>query len=183
MSRRLILSVVGDGTVVEGSPQYEQARRLGQLAVSAGFRVASGGLGGVMEAACRGAHESPEYREGDTLGLLPGSEPDAANPWVDIPIATGLGHLRNALVAKANIIVAIGGKAGTLSEIALAWLERRPIIALGDSGWSGTLAGSAVDDRRLPDDPAGDRVHAAESAEEAIRIAAELGRQMSSRRA
>jgi uncharacterized protein (TIGR00725 family) len=175
MSRRLILSVIGDGTVPEGSPQYEQARRLGQLAVSAGFRVACGGLGGVMEAACRGAHESPQYREGDTLGLLPGSDPGAANPWVDIPIATSLGHLRNALVAQGDIVVAIGGQAGTLSEIALAWIEHRPIIALGRRGWSGKLAGSAVDDRRAPDDPAGQRVHAAESAEEAIRIAVELG--------
>jgi len=182
MSRRLILSVIGDGTVMEGSPQYELARRLGALAISARFRVACGGLGGVMEAACRGAHESPEYREGDTLGLLPGLEPEQANPWVDIPIATGLGHLRNALVAKADVVVAIGGKAGTLSEIALAWIEHRPIIALGAVGWSGKLAGAAVDDRRLPDDPAGERVHAAASADEAIRIATELRRRVTSGR-
>jgi uncharacterized protein (TIGR00725 family) len=182
MARRLILSIIGDGTVPEGSSEYAQARRLGKLAVSAGFRVACGGLGGVMEAACRGAHESPEYQEGDTLGLLPGSEPEEANPWVDIPIATGLGHLRNALVANADVVIAIGGKAGTLSEIALAWIGHRPVVALGASGWSGRLAGSAVDDRRLPDDPAGELVHAAESAEEAIRIATELGRRVASGR-
>ena len=176
MSRRPLLSVIGDGTVLPGSLEYETARNVGRLAVSAGFRIVCGGLGGVMEGACRGAHEAPEYKEGDTLGLLPGSDPSQANPWVDVSIATGLGHARNVLVARSDVIVAIGGGAGTLSEIAFAWAHHRPTIAVGSAGWSGKLAGSAVDDRRADDDPAGNVVHAAADAVEAVALAVDLAR-------
>ncbi len=176
MARRLILSVIGGSEPEPGSPEYELARELGRLAVDAGFRIACGGLTGIMEAVCRGAHESSAYREGDTIGILPGFEPLDANPWVDIPLGTGLDHYRNGLVANGDVVVAIAGKAGTLSELALAWVLHRPIIALAVKGWSQRLAGLALDDRRPVDDPAGATIWAAVTAEEAVELAVRLTR-------
>ena len=85
-------------------------------------------------------------------------------------IPTGLGHLRNALVARADAVIAIGGGAGTLTEIALAWLYRRLIVALRVDGWSGELADRRVDERiRHPTIP-DDRVFGASDATEAVGI-------------
>jgi len=86
-----------------------------------------GGLTGVMEHAARGARAAG----GLTIGLLPGDDPDDANEHIDVAIATGLGHARNAiLVRTADGIVAVGGGLGTLSEIALALRNRRPTIGI-----------------------------------------------------
>lgn len=170
-SRRLLLAIIGDASVPESDPRYDLAREIGRLGVDAQFRILCGGLGGVMEAACRGAHESAGYREGDTLGLLPGFDPVAANPWVDIAIPTGLEHLRNGLVANADAVIAIGGGAGTLSEIAFAWMLKRPVIALDSEGWSGKLAGRPLDARRKPDSTAGPTIIHARSAQEAVLLA------------
>jgi uncharacterized protein (TIGR00725 family) len=86
-----------------------------------------GGLSGVMEHAARGARAAG----GLTIGLLPGENPDEANAYVDIAIATGLGHARNAILARtADGLVAVGGGLGTLSEIALALRNRRPAIGI-----------------------------------------------------
>jgi len=95
---------------------------------AAGAVVVTGGLGGVMEAACRGARS----RRGRTLGILPGDDREAANGWVEIAVATGLGELRNGLVVRAaDAVVAIGGGHGTLSEVALALKLGRPVVGLG----------------------------------------------------
>lgn len=167
MSRQ-VLSVIGQGGDAPAS-LVSTALEVGQLAVDAGFRVATGGLGGVMEAACQGARRSQRYQEGDTLGILPGLDRMAANPFVDVVIPTGAGPARNLMVvATASVVVAIGGGAGTLSELALAWQLGRPIIALEGEGWSGKLAGSSIDARRV------DVVHLARSAEEAVNLAVSL---------
>ncbi|MEZ4442194.1 MAG: TIGR00725 family protein [Polyangiaceae bacterium] len=165
---RPTLAVVGNGQLAIDDPRYALARELGRRAIDAGFRLVCGGRGGVMEAACLGAHESEAYREGDTVGILPGSDRSAANPWVDIPLPTGLGDARNALVAKADVVVAVGGGAGTLSEMALAWVHGRPLIALACEGWSGRLGGESLDGTSDPD---ARRVTGAETAEEAIAAA------------
>ena len=90
--------------------------------------VVCGGLGGVMEAACRGARGAG----GRTLGILPGLDRSAANPFVDVAVATGLGEARNALVVRAaDALVAIGGGYGTLSEVALALKAMKPVVGLG----------------------------------------------------
>jgi uncharacterized protein (TIGR00725 family) len=87
-----------------------------------------GGLGGVMEAACRGA----KSRLGTTVGLLPGSDRGAANGWVDVAVATGMGEMRNALVVRsADAVVAVGGGWGTLSEIAFARKTGKPVVGVG----------------------------------------------------
>jgi hypothetical protein len=167
---RPLLAVVGDGNAAPGSPAWEAAFAAGRAAVDAGFRVVTGGLGGVMEAACRGAYASARYREGDTVGLLPGHDPAVSNAFVDIVIPTGLGHLRNGLVAHADAVVAVGGGAGTLSEIAMAWIHDRVVVAVEVGGWSGELADRRVDGRQrfagVPDD----RVLGAKTGEEAVAL-------------
>ncbi len=147
--RRRLLAVIGDASAPEDDPRYVGARALGRLAVDAGFRVVTGGHGGVMEAASRGAHESERYREGDVIGILPGPDGAQANPWVDIALPTGLGHMRNGLVARADVVVAVGGGAGTLNEMTFAWMHQRPLVALDVGvGWSSEMAGRTFDQRQ-----------------------------------
>ena len=123
-----------------------------------------------MEAASRGAARSGAHGSGSVIGLLPGHDPAAANPYVDVALATGLGHARNLIVAHAAAVVAIGGGAGTLSELAFAWIHRRLIIAFRVPGWSGRLAGTRIDDRvrfrSIPDD----QVFGVDTPEEAMEI-------------
>lgn len=144
--RRFIAAVIGSVRITPEEAAVAEA--LGRSLVDVGFRVVTGGLGGVMEAACRGAHASPAYQRGDTLGILPTYAASDANPWVDIPICTGLNHARNlVVVATADVVLIVGGRAGTLSEIALAWQLGRPLIAVDTPGWGRDLAGAQLDDR------------------------------------
>ncbi len=104
------------------------AQEVGQLIGARGGMVVCGGLGGVMEAACRGAKQAG----GLTVGILPGGDAASANPYVDIPIATGLGDARNVIVVStAEVVIAIGGGVGTLAEIAFALRRLKPVIGLG----------------------------------------------------
>jgi uncharacterized protein (TIGR00725 family) len=104
------------------------AERVGALVAQRGAVLVCGGLGGVMEAACRGAKSSG----GTTVGLLPGADRAAANRFVDIAIPTGLGEARNALVVRAvDAVIAVGGGYGTLSEIALALKAGKRVVGLG----------------------------------------------------
>jgi hypothetical protein len=118
------------GPVEADEQQRWLAEEVGALLAEAGAVVVTGGLGGVMEAACRGA----KSRRGRTLGLLPGDDRAAANGWVDLAVATGLGELRNGLVVRSSdAVIAVGGGHGTLSEIALALKWGTPVVGLG--GW------------------------------------------------
>ena len=110
------------------------AERVGRALAAEGVVVVCGGLGGVMEAACRGAKAGG----GLTVGLLPGLDRRQANPHVDVAIPTGLGEARNALVARAaDALVAVAGGYGTLSEIALALKAGTPVVGLGSWGIDG----------------------------------------------
>jgi uncharacterized protein (TIGR00725 family) len=103
------------------------AEDVGRRLASAGAVVVSGGRGGVMEAACRGAAGAG----GVAIGILPGIDRGEANEFVTVAIATGLGEARNALVARAaDAVVAVGGAYGTLSEIALALQAGTPVVGL-----------------------------------------------------
>jgi len=117
--------VVGAGDA--DAPQRAVAEAVGRLLAEAGAVVVTGGRGGVMEAACRGAREAG----GPTLGILPGADRAEANAWVEVAVPTGMGEARNALVVRAaDAIVAIGGAWGTLSEIALARKAGKPVVGL-----------------------------------------------------
>lgn len=146
--RRPILAVIGDGGTLPAAVE-EQAHELGRLAIDAGFRLVSGGRDGVMHAASQGARSSERYREGDVVAIIPGYDAGEASPAADIVIPTGLGHARNVLVVStADVVIAVAGKAGTLSEMALAWKLGKPLVALARTGgWAQRLAGEAVDDR------------------------------------
>jgi uncharacterized protein (TIGR00725 family) len=126
--RRPLIAVIGGSAC---SPaEAEWAAAVGRLVAERGAVLVCGGLGGVMAAAARGAKE----RGGTTVGILPGTDPGDANPSIDIPIATGLGEMRNALVIRAaDAVIAIGGGWGTLSEIALAQGSRTPLVGLHDA--------------------------------------------------
>jgi len=168
--RRDIVSVIGDSTIAGDSVHFRYARETGRLLIENDYRLISGGMGGVMEAACKGAWESERHRDGDIIAIVPTYDPADANRYADVAIATGMGHLRNQIVANSDAVIAIGGGAGTLSEIAFAWMLGRLIIALKVEGWSGRFAGSRVDSRiRYPDIPE-DCVFAAETPEQAVAI-------------
>lgn len=125
MTRPLLIAVIGES---DPTPEIAAlAETVGAEIASAGAVLVCGGLGGVMEAACRGARG----KGGITIGILPGTRPVEANPYVTYAIPTGLGHARNILVARsAQAVIAIGGRYGTLSEIAFAKVEGTPVIGL-----------------------------------------------------
>lgn len=145
---RKIISVIGDGKIEPNSNKYHTAFETGKLLVDNGYRVQSGGLGGVMEAVFIGAKSSANYKDGDTIAILPSFDAAEANEYSDIVIPTGLDLLRNAIVANADAVVAIGGGSGTLSEIAIAWSLYRLVIAYTSiKGWSRELADKKIDER------------------------------------
>jgi uncharacterized protein (TIGR00725 family) len=120
------VAVVGPGDAT--AADLTAAAAAGGELARAGVVLVCGGLGGVMEAACRGAREAG----GTTIGILPGAERAAANRFVDVAIATGLGEARNALVVRsADALVAVGRGYGTLSEIALALKAGKRVVGIG----------------------------------------------------
>ena len=126
VARPYRVAVVGAAAASEAD--YEMARELGAALASLGAVVLCGGHGGVMEAAARGASEGG----GLAIGILRESDASTANPWIGIPLPTGMGEARNALVVRgAEVVVAVGGEWGTLSEIALA---RKMGLAVGCLG-------------------------------------------------
>ena len=115
--------------------------------VSKGYRTVTGGLGSLQQTVHEGAKTNPLHTDCDTIVLLPGFDPKPAINHADVIIPTGLDAYRNVLVANSEVVVAIGGGAGTLSEIAFAWQFKRPIIAIGNEGWADRLAGESLDSR------------------------------------
>lgn len=121
----MYVAVIGSGDATEA--ELVAAHECGRLLAESGAIVVTGGRGGVMEAASRGASEAG----GRTLGILPGSDRSEANPWLSIAVPTGLGEMRNVLVVRAaDAVIAVGGAWGTLSEIALALAAGKPVAGL-----------------------------------------------------
>ena len=129
INKQKIIAVIGGE---QPSPQEVQlAEEVGRELAKQGVILVCGGLSGVMEAACKGA----QSEGGVTIGILPGESRQAANPYVQIPIVTGIGHARNlAVVKSAQAVIAIGGSYGTLSEISHALQSGIPVIGLNT--WS-----------------------------------------------
>jgi len=115
------------GSSVGDERAWGLAERVGRGLGERGAVLVCGGLGGVMEAACRGAQSAG----GTTVGLLSGSDRRLANPYVDVALATGIGEARNAIVAgAADVVIAVSGEWGTLSEIALALRVGKAVVGL-----------------------------------------------------
>jgi len=167
-SRWPVVAIVGGAE--EQGPALDLARALGAAVMELGAALVCGGRGGVMAAACQGARQWRGAALGPPIvALLPGADRSQANPWADLVLPTGLGNARNAVVVgAADVVLAVGGGAGTLSEIALARKLGRPVILL--------LAGGGVAARAtlaLPDDPGLET--AADLDESRTRLAAHLG--------
>ena len=115
-----------------GSEHEARAEEVGRLLAARGATVVTGGLGGVMAAACRGAKDAG----GTTIGILPDEDATGANEWVDHVVVTGIGHARNlAVVASGDAVIAVGGSWGTLAEIGFATRLGRPTVIL-EPGWT-----------------------------------------------
>jgi hypothetical protein len=123
---KFFISVIGASNC--STKESKLAEEVGRELARRGAVVICGGLNGVMEAVCRGAKSAG----GLTVGILPGNNRRDANTYVDIPIITGIGYARNSIVAKSGqAVIAVGGKYGTLSEIAYALQDKIPVIGLG----------------------------------------------------
>jgi len=168
--RRKCVTIIGDAFVEENTPKYQIAYDIGKALVDNGYRVISGGLGGAMEAVFKGARASEKYHEGDTVAIIPSFDPRDANEYADIVVPSGINVLRNGVVADFDAVIAIGGGAGTLSEMAFAWSHKRLLLGVtGFGGWSEKLAGQRMDERqRYPFED--DKVFAVATADEAIAI-------------
>ena len=158
------VAVVGDGDPrgPDAHRLLEWAEEVGQHLARGGAVVVTGGLGGVMRAASRGASGAG----GETIGILPGADATEANEFVRTPIATGLGVVRNlVVVTSSDAVVAIGGRHGTLSEIGLALRMGRHVVTL--SSWR------LESDHRM----GGPRVHRAREPREAVALALRLAKE------
>jgi uncharacterized protein (TIGR00725 family) len=142
----LFIGVIGGGEV--SSQVDKTAETVGREIARQGAVLVCGGLGGVMEAACRGAYEEG----GLTIGILPGESRRNANPYVKIPVVTGIGHARNVAVVKSSqAIIAIDGSYGTLTEIAYALQSGIPVIGLNT--WSFSIDGRPNDSIIIANNP------------------------------
>ncbi|HEC35668.1 MAG TPA: TIGR00725 family protein [Anaerolineae bacterium] len=151
-----LVAVVGGSSATP--EETTAAEAVGQALAEGGAVLLCGGRGGVMEAACRGAKRAG----GLTIGILPGTDVGQANPYVDLPIVTGMGEARNVIIARtAQAVVAVGGSYGTLSEIAYALRFGVPVVGLGT--WR-------IEREGHPPAP----IHRARSAEEAAALALAL---------
>lgn len=164
LKRKIQICVVGSSKEIS-SEVREKAELLGSEIAKAGAILVCGGRGGVMEAAAKGAKKSG----GTTVGILPTSSVEDANPYIDIKIVTGMGRARNVVnVLSGDVVIGLAGKSGTLSEIALAVNHRKPVVLLkGGGGWSEALAGKEMD---------GVKIYSATDPTQAVKLALELAK-------
>jgi uncharacterized protein (TIGR00725 family) len=161
MGRRVQISVVGNNADSCTKVAYDAAYRVGRAIAMEGAVVVSGGLGGVMEAAGKGARDAG----GMCLGIIPSADSVEANRYCDFVIATGLGKSRNFLVAySGDAMVIVGGGAGTLIEVAAAYQAAKPVAAVGGTGGvADEWGGEYLDERRTR------KILKASSPEDAVR--------------
>lgn len=137
--KNTIIGVIGGHNPTREVEQI--AHNLGKNIAKVGYKVICGGLGGVMKAVCQGAKEE----NGVTIGIIPSYDKKDANKYVDIVVPTGLGYARNVLVVQtADIVVALPGEYGTLSEIAYALQFKKPVISLGSWDIKGVIKVNSV---------------------------------------
>jgi uncharacterized protein (TIGR00725 family) len=153
------ISIIGTSEI---DPTTEKVTiELGQLLAKNRYAISCGGLSGVMNAVCKGAKQEGGF----TIGIIPFEDKSYANQYVDVVIPVPFSQARNIIVVlSGDACVAIGGKAGTLSEMCFAWIYGKPLIALTGSvnGWSSNMAGKKIDDRRS------DVIHEAKTPQEVV---------------
>lgn len=140
--RKKQVVVIGSSDDTEHSAEAEQ---IGRFIARMGWALITGGRGGIMAAASKGA----SAENGIVIGILPGDDFHEANSYCTIVIPTGIGYARNSVnILSGDVIISIGGKTGTLTEIGYTWLSRKPLISCTFSGgWSRRLSREPVDDR------------------------------------
>lgn len=160
MAKKIFIAVVGES---HASPEIAKlAEEVGVEIAKAGATLVCGGLKGVMEAASKGAKSAG----GTTIGILPGSKREEANPYIDYPVITGIGYARNKLVVKTgHVVIAVGGSYGTLSEIAFALGYEIPVVGL--KTWQFIHHGGTLDQK----------VHYVHTPQEAVETAMKLARE------
>tara|TARA_R110002050_G_scaffold286541_4_gene437151 strand:- start:10523 stop:11026 length:504 start_codon:yes stop_codon:yes gene_type:complete len=144
------IGIIGPNTKMCSQELYDFGIELGKQIASKDRSIICGGLGGLMEAVCKGAKQSSDTFHGQTIGILPNENAKDANPYIDIAIPTGLGIARNIIILRtSDILIALGGGAGTLSEIAFAWqLKKRVLCLTKYDGWAKELADKNLDNRQ-----------------------------------
>ena len=146
--KRRFIAVIGPGGDISDSPICVFAENLGYELACSGFGLVTGGKDGVMEAVSRGFF-GYEGDRGPVVGIIPDADYEKANAYCEVVIPTGMGTARNSLVVNtAEAVIALGGGAGTLSELAFAWQKGKRILCVkGFGGWSEQLAGVSIDKR------------------------------------
>ena len=144
------IGIIGPNNKMCSKELYDFGVQLGKDIATKDRTIVCGGLGGFMEAVCKGVKQSPDTFTGQTVGILPDDTADNVNPFIDMAVPTGAGIARNIIIVRtADIIIAAGGGAGTLSEIAFAWqLEKKVLCVTLFDGWSKELAGRELDNRQ-----------------------------------
>ncbi|RKX95228.1 MAG: TIGR00725 family protein [Spirochaetes bacterium] len=144
----MLIGVIGSSTASEKAKEI--AYSVGREIIKQGYYLICGGLGGVMEAASKGAYDASGGNNEKIIGILPGHAKGDANNYVGISIPTGIGFARNMIIAcSSDAVIAVEGGSGTLSEISMAWQYGKPIIVMkGSGGISETLIGKQLDSRR-----------------------------------
>ncbi|MFQ5800555.1 MAG: TIGR00725 family protein [Candidatus Hydrothermarchaeales archaeon] len=151
------IGVIGAGKAEE--EEYHIAEQVGEEIAKAGHVLVCGGLGGVMEAAAKGARS----QGGLTVGILPGEIKEEANEYIDVRVVTAMSHARNAIITRtADVLITVGGGAGTLSEVALALKIGKPVVMVKD-----VLPGFALEM---------ESVYLVSSPKEAVELAQNLGK-------
>ncbi len=143
---RTIIGIIGSSEQFTDKQIYEFALNLGKELSKAGYDIVCGGKGGIMEAVAQGVRTAGNS---NAICIIPEDTKEAANPYCDIIIPSGMGLARNILIVNtADILIALGGGAGTLSEIAFAWQKGKKVLCVtAFEGWAKQLAGLAIDSR------------------------------------
>ena len=163
------IGVIGSGEGVSDE-LLTLAERVGYKIAKSGAILVSGGRGGIMEFACKGARSAG----GTTIGILPGLTRDDANPYVDIAILTGLGLARRNFITvlTCDALIMINGEVGTLSEVIIAYQHRKPVVVLEPSGgWAGRLRQTALESGRFLDNRRLMEIHYGVTPEEVVDMA------------
>ena len=165
-----IISVIGDSNVDENSDKFKFAEKLGEKLIDKGYRIKTGGIGGIMKAVFKGAHNSKNRMFGDLIAILSGNNNNISE-YVDIKIKTGKDIMRNSEVVDADAVISIGGGAETLNEISIAWAKYKLILACSEfKGWSNKLADKKLDDRIRYYDIKDDRIYGFKSIDECMEL-------------